>query len=328
MARKMGPVLSEIIDAEIDLPRAAILVLQPVQIEIKLQQEKDPCELDPEQYAYENWQLVDGARLVLYSWPDEVISLPGHSGDDDWRNQIANSIFSYEQNLPAAEQLPWTGLGVALGVIGFDENWLPQFVDRNAAVRAGGKRRRSASLLSNIGNRFLWQARFEQFNEQLVDVLHSLTDNRDEAIVAATRFRYLPPVGVLPKNFINLETREQNFFPLPYQLEAIAVPYEQLDVVVQESASLAPYDFNRADRVQALVPVPQEYYEPELLHSELIDPEFDQTINSFVTERDDWLGSRLEIKRKASLMRQAMTGQAIEYQTPDPEAVDIAELAT
>ena len=328
MARKMGPVLSEIIDAEIDLPRAAILVLQPVQIEIKLQQEKDPCELDPEQYAYENWQLVDGARLVLYSWPDEVINLPGHSGDDDWRNQIANSIFSYEQNLPAAEQLPWTGLGVALGVIGFDENWLPQFVDRNAAVRAGGKRRRSASLLSNIGNRFLWQARFEQFNEQLVDVLHSLTDNRDEAIVAATRFRYLPPVGVLPKNFINLETREQNFFPLPYQLEAIAVPYEQLDVVVQDSASLAPYDFNRADRVQALVPVPQEYYEPELLHSELIDPEFDQTINSFVTERDDWLGSRLEIRRKASLMRQAMTGQAIEYQTPDPEAVDIAELAT
>jgi len=328
MARKLGPGLSAIIDAAIDLPRAAILVLQPVQIEMRPHEEKDPCELDPEQYAYENWQLVDGARLVLYIWPEEVISLPGQAGDNDWRNQIANSIFSYEQNLPAEEQLPWSGLGVALGVIGFDENWLPQFVDRNAAVRAGGKRRRSASLLNNIGNRFLWQARFEQFSEQLVDILESISDNRDEATIAASKFRYLPPVGVLPKNFINLETKEQNFFPLSYQVEAIAVPYEQLDVVVQDSASLAPYDFNRAERIQALVPVPQEYYEPELLHSELIDPEFDQTINSFITERDDWLGRRLEIRRKASLIRQTMTGQAIEYQTPDPEAVDIAELAT
>ena len=328
MARKLGPGLNDIIDAEVDLARVAILVLQPVQIEMKLHEKKDPCEPDPEYYAYENWQLVDGVRLVLYIWPQEVISLPGQAGDDDWRNQIANSIFSYEQNLPVGEQLPWTGLGVALGVIGFDENWLPQFVDRNAAVRAGGKRRRSASLLNNIGNRFLWQARFEQFNEQLVDVLHSMTDDGDEATVAASKFRYLPPVGVLPKNFINIETGEHHFFPLSYQIEAIAVPYEQLDVVVQDSASLAVYDFNRADRIQALVPVPQEYYEPELLQSELIDPEFDQTINSFAAERDDWLGRRMEIRRKASLIRQSMTGQVIEYQTPDPEAVDIAELAT
>ena len=327
MARTLGPGLSDIIDAEIDLPRAAILVLQPVQIEMKLREEKDPCELDPEQYAYENWQLVDGARLVLYSWPEEVISLPGQAGDNDWRNQIANSIFSYEQNLPAEEHLPWIGLGVALGVIGFDENWLPQFVDRNAAVRAGGKRRRSASLLANIGNRFLWQARFEQFNEQLVDVLQSITDNSDEAIMAASKFRYLPPVGVLPRNFIDLDSKQQNFFPLSYQVEAIAVPYEQLDVVVQDSASLATYDFNRADRIQALVPVPQEYYEPELLSNELIDPEFDQTINSFVTKRDDWLGRRLEIRRKSSITLKAMTGKAMEYLKPDPEAVDIAELA-
>ena len=49
MARTLGPGLSDIIDAEIDLPRAAILVLQPVQIEMKLREEKDPCELDPEQ---------------------------------------------------------------------------------------------------------------------------------------------------------------------------------------------------------------------------------------------------------------------------------------
>lgn len=327
LARKLGPTLGAVIASGLSLPRVAVLVLQPVQIEMNLQQSDDPCELDPEQYAYENWQLVDGARLVLYSWPEEMISLPGQPSEADWRNKIANSIFMHEKNLPVGENLPWDNLGVALGVIGFDENWKVSFVDRHAAVRAGGKRRRAASILTDIGNRFLWQARFQQFNEQLAETLTALEGETNVATRAAAAFRYLPPVGVLPKDFIDLKTYHQNFFPLAYQVEAIAIPYEQLDVVVQDSAALATYDFNRADRVQVLVPVPQVNYEPELLQTESIDPEFDFTIEKFVDERNDWLGRRLEIRRKAASISLAVRGDALEFATSDPGAVDIAELA-
>ncbi len=326
-ARKLGPSLDTVVSLGRDIPPLAILLLQPVQVEMNLQQSDDPCELDPEHYAYENWQLVDGARLVLYSWPQEVLSLPGNPGDANWRNQIANSIFSYEKNLAADELLPWASVGVPLAVIGFDSSWQALFVDRHAAMRAGGKRRRQASILSDIGNRFLWQARFQQFNEQLAEIVGEIPVDQDASAEASTHFRYLPPVGVLPKDFINLDTDKQHFFPLSYHVEAVAIPYEQLDVVVQDSAALAAYDFNRADRVQALVPVPQTYFEPDLLKTEIIDPEFDQTIAGFVDARNNWLGRRLEIRRKASTITQAVRGEALEYASPDPAAVDIAELA-
>src|SRR5215469_10256686 len=29
----------------------------------------DSCQSDPDQYAFEDWQLVDGCRLVFYAWP-------------------------------------------------------------------------------------------------------------------------------------------------------------------------------------------------------------------------------------------------------------------
>ncbi len=331
--RKLGPRLQDVIDSGLVLPRAAILVLQPVQVEINLEQSDDPCELDAENYAYENWQLIDGARLVLYSWPEDVISLPGQPGDTDWRNQIANSIFMYEKNLPAGEVLPWMKPGVALAVIGFDESWQAVFVDRHAVVRSGGKRRRSASVLAEIGNRFMWQARFQQFNEQLAEFLISRQDVQADDVLdsvtrAATQFRYLPPVGVLPKGFIDLKTKKQNFFPLAYRVEAIVIPYEQLDVVIQDSASLAHYDFNRSDRIQTLIPVPQIYYEPDLLKKEVIDPEFDFTIERFTNSRNDWLGRRLEIHRKASTIYQAAHGEEINIAKADQGAIDIAELAS
>ena len=138
-ARKLGQSLGDVIAAGITLPRAAILVLQPVQIEVNLHQQQDPCELDPDEYAYENWQLIDGARLLLYTWPDELISLPAQPENRDWRNRVAHSIFSLEKNLTGDEQLPWMEQGVALAVVGLNTDGSPMFVDRNAVIRPGAK---------------------------------------------------------------------------------------------------------------------------------------------------------------------------------------------
>lgn len=328
LVRKFGPSLETAISTGLTLPRVAILVLQPVQVEMNLQAEDDPCELDPDAYAYENWQLIDGTRLVLYSWPDEIISLPGTPADVDWRNKIANSIFNYEKNLTANEYLPWMSLGVPLALIGFDESWQSLFVDRHAVVRQGGKRRRSPSVLTEIGNRFLWQARFTQFNENLVDSLSTLVEDETLVFEAARRFRYLPPVGVLPKDFIDLEAGKHQFFPLSYHVEAAVVPYEQLELIVQDSAGLAAFDFNRADRVQTLVPVPQIYYEPDLLKTEIVDPEFDLTILGFIIGRNDWLGRRLEVRRKTNTVNKAISGVSTDYPFPDINSVDASEIAT
>ena len=36
------------------------------------------------------------------------------------------------------DRLPWDMLGVPVALIGFDNTWKAQFVDRSAVVRAGG----------------------------------------------------------------------------------------------------------------------------------------------------------------------------------------------
>lgn len=325
LARRLGLGIQEMIDAGQEIPSAAILVLQPVQVEMQMQQEDDPCELDPANYAYENWQLVDGARLVLYSWPEEVLTLPEHNMA--WRNRLANQIFTLEQNLFADQLLPWMNVGVPIALIGFDEDWEPLFIDRNSVVRSGGKRRRTTSVLPNVGNRFLSQARFEQFNEHIADLVSDAAID-DLMTGSANAFRYLPPIGVLPKHFIDLRQLQHNFFPLNYHVEAVVIPYEQLDVVVQDSAALESFDLNRADRIQTLVPVPQIYYEPDLLNVETIDPEFDGTIQRFTETRNNWLGRRLEIRRKASTINKVMKGESLTFAEPDPDAVDNQELAT
>jgi hypothetical protein len=46
LVRRLGPTLGAAIDAELALPRAAILVLQPVRVEMNLEQVDDPCALD------------------------------------------------------------------------------------------------------------------------------------------------------------------------------------------------------------------------------------------------------------------------------------------
>ncbi len=323
VARKLGATLAELVAANIALPSAMILVCQPVQVEMRLEDDDDACELDSEHYAYENWQQVDGFRLMLYAWPEEILSLP--VADSRWRNRLAYSIFSYQQDLAVHQGLPWEDVGVAIAMLGFAEDWQIQFVDSHALRRRGGELKRSYGGGGNTEKNLLWQARFEQFNAHLADTLSRATSSQQFA-QAEQAFRYLPPVGVLPKVFIDLKQLSQQFFPLSYHVEVSAIPYEQLDVVVQDSAGLAAYDYNRADRVQVLLPVPQHYFDPEILNTERIANEFQDTIDAFVEHRNNSLGRRLELRRKVSAVQQAISAKPIEYGL-DSNAIDAFELA-
>lgn len=320
----LGNTLAELRAAARPLPEAMILVLQPVAVEHFGQQDStDPCDYDPSDEAFENWQWLDGCRLALYAWNPKLGPVPALGM---WhRNRIAHAIFDYERSLSEGEALPWMEVGVPIALIGLNAALNFEFLDRNAVVRRGGETRGNDVPIQPAGNRFLWQAQFEQFNEQLVDWLMDKPTLDPALMSAATEFRRLPPVGVLPKETINPRQQLQHFFPLSYSIRALAIPYEQLDLAFEESASLLPFDINTPDRVEVLVPVPQQLYDPQLLVVEAIDPEFDMTIARFVPVRDQWLGRRLIVRHKTSALYQAMKGSPLLYRADDPDAIDSLE---
>lgn len=323
-AYKLGDTLGALRAAGVALPEAMVLLLQPVVLEHFGQQpSSDPCDYDPTDEAFENWQWVDGSRLVLYTWDPQLGPLPVMG---DWRrNRIAYAIFDYERGLSEGEYLPWMGVGVPIALVGFDDTLTFDFIDRNAVVRRGGEAKGNDVPISPAGNRFLWQAQFEQFNEQLVDWLMNTPGLEPYQIQAGAEFRYLPPVGVLPKEAVASRQQLQRFFPPSYGVRALAIPYEQLDLAIEESASLLPYDLNTPDRVEVLVPVPQQHYDPKLLVVEVIDPIFDQTIARYTTERNQWLGRRLIVRNQASALYRAMKGRPLLYPADDPNAIDSLE---
>ncbi len=80
------------------------------------------CDQDPQEYAFEDWQIADAAQLVFLPWPDGItaLPLPDRSPQATWRNRLAYTIFEAESLLGPDDQLPWTMLGVPLALIAFD----------------------------------------------------------------------------------------------------------------------------------------------------------------------------------------------------------------
>ena len=325
--RKLGKPLQALIEEGLaaQLPPVGILLLQPIVTELVGEFDpSDPCELDPQNYAFEDWQLGDGCRLILYSWPFEWLNLPEVEDDLSdpkilalWRNRLAYAIFSREKADSPQQNIPWEAVGVPIALIGFDDNWTPLFSDRHAVMRQGGKPKQPSPLIANAGNPFLWQAQIQQFAEQLAEMnLENLTE-------LAPCFRYLPPVGILPKNAIEARVGKDHFFPPAYGVQAAPIPSDQIELVVESSASLRPFDTFKTDeseQVQVLVPVPSQWYEPQLLKVEKVDPAFQKTINELLPQRAELLYRRELVRRRSAAIIKSITGKLPEFQ--DPEQVE------
>jgi hypothetical protein len=308
-ARQLGPPLTQFL-GEVEIPatfpRAGVLVLRPVVVETVGEFDPtDPCEQDQSSFAFEDWQLIDGCQLVLYTWPSEWQPLPEASGGR-WQNRMAYSIFEAERTLPAGEYLPWEDVGVPIALAGFDTDWTPLFVDRYAVVRDGGKYRQASVLRTATGSPFLWQARLRQFVEQIAEA----TERQVPLANLPDAFRYLPPIGILPTETIPPRTRVNRFFPSSYHIDAVPVPTEQLDIVVEASAAMQPFDTFTADQVRILVPVPQVWYEPRLLVTEVVAPAFQTAIDGFVAMRARALDRRANVRRKSAALLRAVQGSA------------------
>ncbi len=335
-AYRLGDTLGQLRAQGVALPGSLILLLQPVAIEHVAQTElRDPCEIDPSDEAFENWQWLDGVRLVLYAWNPPVpwVTPPVPA----WaRNRAAYRVFEAERQLAAGTSLPWWTVGLPIALIGLDARQRFQFLDRHSVVRRGGEVRSATLPLRPLGDRLLWQARFDQFNEQLLDWLLDEPSLEPSQLKALDRFRLLPPVGVLPAvGFDRVEgdagaiphwqPRLTAFFPPSFSVTVRPVPYEQIDLAIAESAPLQGYDLYLPDQVELLVPVPQEQFEPELLEVAQIDPAFADAVEHFVATRNAWLGRRQVVRERAAALYRAIKGEPLAFPAVDPAAVDEAE---
>src|SRR5262249_48035064 len=91
--RRLGGTISDLSDQKIFLPSSvSFVILQPVIGErVGDFDATDPCERDPRNEAFEDQQVVDGCRVILWSWPTEWLELP--KDIDHWRNALAWQVF-------------------------------------------------------------------------------------------------------------------------------------------------------------------------------------------------------------------------------------------
>ncbi|HEV3049872.1 MAG TPA: hypothetical protein VGX50_06175, partial [Longimicrobium sp.] len=300
-------------------PRAAILLLRPVTAELVGRPDpEDPCELDPRDDAYADWQQADGAQLILYAfpWDERVDTVP----QSTWRNRLAYEVFDAQASLAPGEVLPWEEVGVPVALIGFNAQGEPLWVDGYAVVRDGGRPHRRTSLFAGVGDPFLWQARLKQFAEQVAEVDWASANAEEEF----ARFQNLPPAGLLPRSSVDLDAGTTSVFPADYVVEAVPVPLEQLDAAIEASAPLEPFDRSVPDRVRVLVPVPHSLYEPRLLQTEEPDPQFRAEIDELVRRRAELVGRREEVRRAVETVIGATTGEPPAFSRPedDPERLE------
>jgi hypothetical protein len=283
------------------------------------------CDQDPEEYAFEDWQIVDGVRLVLVAWPSSpaTLILPSVNPAQTWRNRLAYTIFNAEMNLAPDDRLPWDMLGVPVALVGFDSSWNAQFVDKSAVVRVGGLARSRYTLpaLSGGGPPLLVQPALAQARVlQLSEHLSALFGAPPPYITNFSQaFAFLPPCGVLPASALDFVKHVAPLFPPNWTLDVGPVHQEEIETALLTSMTALPLDVTQNESVQVLVPLPDAVYDPEILLTETVDPAFEDAVEGAEIERDGVLQHRKAIQLEANALSQALTGtqQAPPY---DPDA--------
>ncbi|KRB18589.1 hypothetical protein [Rhizobacter sp. Root16D2] len=336
--RGIGISLGELAAASLaTLPPVGVLLLQPVRVETTPLDPSDPCEHNAcdegtvnNAESHVDWRSADAVRLLWFAWPPEWRPLPDLPAAQ-WRNALAWSIFQAESELDVDATLPWEDWGVPIALVNLDAARLPLWLDRASVVRDGGRARdaRLFAPAAGLGGPLgcnsrlpsLWQAQIEQLAEQITAAGEPSPAADQLADAFSTR---LPPVGLLPKNAFEPAKRRSGFFPAGFDVDAVPVPIEQLDLAVRASASLAPLNPSAAESVRLLVPVPLQSWEPRLLQTELIDPLFQQTLDENLLRRARTLGMRQGLRYRAAMLAHALNGlsQPVPPFRDDPLALE------
>ncbi|MGA7240822.1 MAG: hypothetical protein WBY44_34380 [Bryobacteraceae bacterium] len=268
------------------------------------------CGQDPQEYAFEDWQIVDGVRLVLVAWPGSpaTLALPAATPAVSRRNRLAYTIFKAELALTQDDRLPWDMLGVPVALVGFDNTWKAQFIDRTAVVRSGGLPRTRYVLPAQPGaagapllvQPALAEARVAQLAEQI-----GATPGMTSLVPT---FFLLPPCGVLPASSMDFVKQVALWFPSTWTVEVGPVHQEEVETTLLSGMTAQPLDASRPELVEVLVPLPDALYDPDVLVTETVDPAFQQAIDSALQELAADLQHRKTIQQEANALSQVITG--------------------
>jgi hypothetical protein len=321
LPRGIGATLGQLpAAARATLPAVGVLVLQPVQVDTADLDPLDPCDrsafdegTEADASVFEDWRTGDAVRLLWYVWPGEWRALPQPADAQQLRNAVAWTVFQAEAQLARDDAMPWDAFGVPVALAALQPpstTLSPAWLDRASVARRGG-RARDAHLRS-VGTRLaadprlppLWQARIEQLAEQVAAM-----DGATAVDLSRAFLRYLPPAGLLPRNCFDPQAQQSEFFPPQFDLDAAPVPVEQLDLALRASAGLAPLDLGAQESVRLLVPVPLVHWEPRLLIREVVEAEFQRTLDRHLLERARALGARQGLRYKAAMLSHALDGQ-------------------
>jgi hypothetical protein len=274
------------------------------------------CDQDPEEFAFDDFQIVDGVRLVMVAWPATPASLvlPASSPAESWRNRLAYTVFNAELALTPDDRLPWDLLGVPLAFIGFDSGWKPQFFDRWSVVRAGGLARSHylwpaqsndpSSLL--MVEPALAQARVSHLSEQIFDQVAASTGMNS----FLPNFAFLPPSGLLPAAAMDFGSQVVKWFPPPWNVIVAPVHQEEVESILLSGMTAQPLDVAAAESVTVLVPLPDALYDPDVLIVPVVDPAFQAAVDGATLELGGVLQHRLAILQEANALSQALNGTA------------------
>ncbi len=294
----------------------AVLLLQPgyaedADLPLVLQNENNSADFtpggrSPDDEVYYKTTTTDAARLILYPLP-WTVNVPAPLTVPRWQNSAAWTVFEKEA---AHEPLPWYNIGSPLALVGIDATGALKWIDRHAVVRPAGRPRQRLLAHPALDSR-LYTARFNQFCAQLATLTAPAP--------ATTLCRQLPPIGLLPKAYLNLVKTSgtapvwsptQNFFPTNYTLDLSVIPLEQLDALLADTLGLTPYDPAQPDAVRILLPISQQWFDPDLLKIELIDVRFDQNIARYRDTRAEWLAKRYDLNNRRNALELSATGKA------------------
>ncbi|HNC96794.1 MAG TPA: hypothetical protein PKW90_11755, partial [Myxococcota bacterium] len=316
-------------------PLLLVLAAEPVEVEELANAgdpSRDPCERDPEAEPFEDWRRTDATRLVwipLEAWMDEDQTaestwpnpfLAGATSPATLRNRIAAAIFAREAQKGGLP--PWARSTVALALVAVDNNGVVQWVDGPAVARRGGRRNGEEALVEGTGTPALWRARVDQLSQHLSELEVSDTFSLPSLL------RFLPPVGILPRELVNFGARTSTLFRNGWGISAAPVPAEQLDAALGSVMSLAPFDFTQSgDELKLLVPVPSASWDPGLLRVAAVDPAFSKALDDAESRRDALLRSRAELGAKCRALYAALGGAlSVPAVRPSTTGDNLAEL--
>jgi HAMP domain-containing protein len=284
-------------------PRGLVVVLlEPIVVESerlpadasRLHAFADTCPPDATTAPYLDFVLQDAARL---GW---IVLDPALAGADPARapNVAAEAIRSMEAADPGA--LPWAELGVPLTLLSIADDGRIAWQHRAAVARRGG-------MLPRPQLRPLARLRQSRVEGLIEETAMATRRAAWDGTAASAFLRFLPPAGLLPRK----AWTGHRFFPDAWGEAEAPIPLSQLDAALDAAAALAPFDLDAPeDKVKWLVPVPDQFYAPDLLQP-LQDPDFASVTAILQSRVADTLSLRTDYRVQAPQVQGTLDAAAV-----------------